>query len=488
MNVLDRLISYVNPEAGLKRERFRKTQEILRSYDAASKGRRTESWKVSGTDANKEIQPVLKLLRDRSREQVRNNVYARRIVRTVLPNNVIGTGIVPRPVGLSRSAEKRIMSVWTDWAGTTACDFDGLLNFYGLQRLILRTVIESGECLVLKRRSNDESNPIQIQVLEPDFLDHSKTTTLTDGGKIIQGVQFNAEGKRVGYWLFKTHPGSGELTSVTSTFRPADDVAHIYFVERPGQVRGVPWITTSITRMKDFDEYEDAEVIKQKISACHTVYITDPNAEASVETEEKQDIASRVEPGMIEVLPPGKQVSFANPPSTNGHDSFSRKTLQAIAIGNDVTYEQMSGDYGNVNFSSGRMGWIEQQRSVEDIQWNMFIPMCCDKMWKWFIGAQAVLGRAKDNTKAQWTPPRREMLDPVKETNATNLQVRNGFMSWSEAVRAYGYDPDDVLDEIQSDMAKFDERGVILDSDPRQEKKMPNGVHAGTEDPTQQKS
>lgn len=480
MNFLDRTISFFNPEAGLRRARARKAEEIIRGFDAASKGRRNENFRSSGADANREIQPVLKLLRERSREQVRNNVYARRSVRTI-SNNVIGTGIVPTPLDLSRTAEKRTMKLWADWAGTKACDFDGLLTMYGIQRLVMRTVVESGECLVLRRRVNDPNNPIKLQVLEPDFLDHSKTINLADGGRIIQGVEFDKYGKRKGYWLFDRHPGSGDFLSVTSKFVEASEVAHIYFVERPGQVRGVPWLVTSMIRMKDFDEYEDAELVRQKIAACFTVFVQDTNPDAVLDGNENENIASRVEPGIIEMLPPGKSVSFAQPPLTNGYESYSRKILQGIAVGTDITYEQMTGDYSNVNFSSGRMGWIEFQRNVEDWQWNMIIPMLCETVWTWFVNANAIVGRVKEGTRADWTTPRREMLDPVKETNAMNLMVRNGFKSYSEAVRELGYDPDDTLEEIQSDMQKFDEKGIILDSDPRQQKKMPNGVNDNPE-------
>jgi capsid protein len=70
------------------------------------------------------------------------------------------------------------------------------------------------------------------------------------------------------------------------------------------------------------------------------------------------------------------------------------------------------------------------------------------------------------------------MIDPVKETNAINLMIRNGLISYSEAVRQLGYDPDDVIEEIASDFAKFDEKKIILDSDPRQGKTMPSGVKA----------
>lgn len=478
MNTLDKIVSWFNPEAGLKRARNRVAETMLRSYEAAQKTRRTESWRATGADANREILPVLATLRNRSREQVRNNVYARRTVQTIA-NNVVGTGITPTPMGLSRTAEKRLMKAWKDWVKKKNCDYDGLLNFYGIQRLVMRTIVESGECLIIRRKVNDPNMPLRIQVLEPDFLDSNKNVpNLKGGGMIIQGVQFGADGRRQGYWLYKSHPGSGDSFSITSSFVPNEDVCHVYFVERPGQFRGIPWMTASMIRMKDFDDYEDAELVRQKIAACFTVFVQDTNPDASLNTDNKVELASRVEPGIIEVLPPGKSVQFANPPMTNGYESYSRKILQGISTGTGITYEAMTGDLSNVNFSSGRMGWIESSLNYTDWQENMMVPMFLDDVWDWFLQAAAIVGKGKEGTDASWTPPRRQMIDPVKETNAMNLMVRNGFISYSEALRQLGYDPDDVLDEIASDNAKLDEKGIILDSDARQEKKMPNGVNA----------
>ncbi|NJL19359.1 MAG: phage portal protein, partial [Bdellovibrionaceae bacterium] len=66
-------------------------------------------------------------------------------------------------------------------------DADGQLDFAGIQALVARTVVESGECLVrfrLRRPGDGLAIPLQLQVLEPDFLDHTKTQK-TDTGYII---------------------------------------------------------------------------------------------------------------------------------------------------------------------------------------------------------------------------------------------------------------------------------------------------------------
>lgn len=474
MNFLDKAIAYINPAAGVKRAAQRAAIENIRSFEAASKSRRTENWRATGADANAELTASLSVLRNRSREQVRNNVYARRTVQAIT-TNTIGTGIRPTPMEVSRTGEKRIMTLWKSWAGKKRCDFDGNLSFYGIQKLVMRTLVTSGECLVLKRRSNDKTLPLKLQVLEPDFIDtHKSFINKDDGSFVIHGIQFNKDGQKQGYWLYQEHPGSMRVRSLTSRFVKADDVAHIFAVERPGQVRGVPWLSASMIRMKDFDEYEDAELLRQKIAACFTVFVQDSNPDAVTGNTDEADLASRVEPGIIEILPPGKTVSFAQPPLTNGYESYSRKILQGIAAGTGITYESMTGDLSNVNFSSGRMGWIEFQRNIQDWQEDIIIPMLCETVWEWFLDAATIVGKIKGDIEASWTPPRREMIDPKKEAEALALQVRNGFMSYQEALRQLGYDPEDTLDEIAAFNSMVDEKGITLDCDPRVGKMAPS--------------
>jgi capsid protein len=75
------------------------------------------------------------------------------------------------------------------------------------------------------------------------------------------------------------------------------------------------------------------------------------------------------------------------------------------------------------------------------------------------------------NLTTVWTPPRREMIDPVKETEAMKSSVRAGFDSLSESVRQLGKDPKEHFSEMQKDFNMLDKLGLVLDSDPRKDAK-----------------
>ena len=197
MNWLDRAIGVVAPGAGLRRARQRQAMGILaRAYEGARLGRRTEGWVAAGTGANAEIAPAIARLRDRSRDLVRNNPYAAKAV-TALVSNMIGTGLLPRARAATPELAAAADRLWSVFSG--AADADGLTDFAGLQALIVRSLVESGEVLVRLRERRVEDRlpvPLQLQVLEADHLDSGKTDELRDGGFILSALLLETVGWR----------------------------------------------------------------------------------------------------------------------------------------------------------------------------------------------------------------------------------------------------------------------------------------------------
>lgn len=465
MNWFEKAIEVVSPKWALKRETTRSAIDQFRKFNGASHGRRTKGWDARSTSANTELLGSLHTLRNRSRELVRNNWAAKKAVK-VLRNNIIGKGIRPAPYLASKASDKAVKDLWWRWAESKKCDYYGRKNIYGLQRQIILAIVESGEVLVRIRRVSDNILPIQLQVLEPDLIDTLKDTTLENGGFIMQGVEFNSKGQRVAYWLFDQHPGDyHNIKSLQSNRYSAEDILHIFREDRPGQVRGIPVCAPVMIKMKDLEDFEDAELLRQKIAACFTAFvINDPDNPTNNTITSTPE---RIEAGRIEYLPQGKQVEFTNPPTKEGYDPYTKSQLRAIAAGFEVTYESLTNDLSNVNFSSGRMGWLEFQRTVDDWQEDVIIPLFLDPVWDAFILACRLTGKLKVDVSVRWTPPRREMIDPAKEIKALIDARRAGFYSLSDIIRMLGQDPDDVFEELAIENKALDENKLLLDSDPR---------------------
>lgn len=468
MNFIDRLTLPFAPRWTLERIRARTAAgHLVRHYEAAQIGRRTSGWNRNRGDANAVTATALAELRMHARDLVRNTGWARR-GRQVIANSTVGWGIVPRPSGplAARAAE-----VWKSWANAPTCETSGRHTFYSVQALVMRTVAESGECLIRRRPRREEDGlpvPLQLQVLEPDFLDTSKDLAVGEsGGPIIQGVEFDAVGRRKAYWLFPEHPGGSRSAGVSKRV-PAADVAHVYLVERPGQVRGPSWFGAAIVPLKDLDAYEDAELMRQKIAACFAAFVTDVDGAASGIGEQSATdaLVETFEPGMISYLPPGKDVVTSNPP-TVVESGFTTRHLRKVAAALGITYEDLTGDYSNVNYSSARMARLSFAANVRDWQWNMLVPQLCMPVWGWVMEAAQLADLISEVPPTDWTAPPLPMIDPDKEADGYLKSVQTGMMTPSEMVREQGGDPETHWDEYAKDLGDLDARGIKLSVDMR---------------------
>lgn len=484
---LDRLISAVSPQWGAQRMAARASLNlIMRHYDGGSMGRRTEGWRTPGSDANEAARWQLPVLRNRCRDLYRNNTWAGRGVR-VMATSTVGTGIMMRladPEGrpLETSEAKDIRLAWAHWALKREIDSDDRLDLYGMQRLLMRTIQQSGEVLVRRRwrrLSDGLTVPLQLQVLEPDYLDRTRDgPTFVEGTNQrvfrLNGIEFDELGRRRGYWLWRQHPGSGQmLMDLRSVFVPASEIMHLYRIDRPGQVVGIPALAPVVIHLRDLYEFQDAWLVRNKIAAMFAGFIRDSSDIDALGTgtgnKRNPDgtVGDTFEPGTIETLPPGKDITFTDPPDLSGYADYVSAELRAVAMALDVTYEQLTGDLRGVNFTSGRMGALTHWGAVDDWRWDVMVPGFCDQVAAWFALAWELTGRKLPaDMMPRWTPPRRAMLDPTQETAAAIKAVRGGLQSYSETLREQGFERDEVLDEQAADIAGMRKRKLMLEVDP----------------------
>lgn len=477
---LDKSISYLSPMAGLRRAQARRALGVVNrlGYEGAKVGRRTVGWNASGTSANTEIGQSLTMLRDRARQLVRDNPHARKAVGEIV-SNLVGTGVTAKITARSEALTKKVAESWREW--TKQCDADGQLNFGGLQRLAARAMVESGEALVRlrPRRTEDALHiPLQLQVIEPDYLDHGKNMPTQNGGYIIHGVEFDPLGRRVAYWLFDQHPGDS-ITLLTrakwqSRRIPAESVLHIYEKDRAGQVRGVTQFSSVLMKMRDLDEYEEAELVRKKIEACFAGFVTQPEGPdgagiAAQGTDEAGNRTETFEPGMIEYLRPGEEIAFGAPASAAGYRDYTAAQDAAIAAGLQLTYEQLTGDLSRVNYSSYRAGHLSFRNTIEQMRWLTFAPMFLDQVWQRVNQTAQIAGVWPDLGMAEpvWGFPGFGSVDPYKDAMAAMINRRIGKSTLGQIVTENGEEFAEQMAALKAENEVFDQLGLTLDCDPR---------------------
>jgi lambda family phage portal protein len=327
--------------------------------------------------------------------------------------------------------------------------------------------------LLRRRRRRVEDGlplPFQVQILEADYLDTTKEGEADEGGYIREGIERDAIGRRVAYWLYDEHPGTSAYRprGLQSRRIPARDIIHLYRQDRPGQLRGVTWFAPIALNLQDLADGIDAHLMRQKIAACFAAFRVRLDAEpTTVATVE--DKMESIRPGRIQTLAPGEDVRFSAPPAVEGFDEFNKVILRMVAGGLGITYESLSGDLSNVNFSSARMGRMEMNRNVSAWQHLMMVPQMMDPIGQWFLEAAALqAGRPLgQDVRLTWVPPPPVLVDPAKEIAAAREAVLAGFKSRQQVIREQGHDPERVLEEQKEDAAAADLAGLVFDSDAR---------------------
>lgn len=461
-------------------------------YDGATQSKRAAGWRRTRLDANGELSAETQaLLRGIARDLVRNNPFAAR-GKAKIAEAIVGTGITFQ-VYRNGKIDDDLNKLARKHLDTRNCDSGGKLDLYGLQLQAAAAIVESG-AVVLRRRWRRLSDklplPFQLQVLEPDYIDPSKQGPLstapgTNGGYLINGVQFSPLGRREGYWLYNGHPGSNRADRLGSTFVPASEVAHVFRADRPEQEHGATWFAPVILRMRDFADFEDGQLIRQKIASAFVGVVKGEDDDGRVpgiaNDAEESDVGATVqdapyvererldyvEPGTFQYLREGEEVTFSSPPSVDGYADYSKVSLRAVSVGLGVPYEVLTGDLSGVSFISGRLGRLEYRDTTAAWQWLMFIPQFCGAIEQWLLDAFEAIGKNIDGVSLRWTPPPVKMLDPATEIAANREAVRSGQATLSGLARERGEDPDTFFAEWAEDAQRLDELGLIFDSDPR---------------------
>ena len=251
----------------------------------------------------------------------------------------------------------------------------------------------------------------------------------------------------------------------------------------------MPWLASIMLKMRDLDDYDEAEIFRKKLEACLAAFVTgdntttEPNTLGKSSTADDGERGETFRPGMIKYLAPGQDVKFATPAAVGGYPEYIRVQLHAIAAGAGVTYEQLTGDLSQVNYSSIRAGLLEFRRRIETLQWQVMVPQLCQPVWDRFAAVAQVMGALPDGEMAvEWTPPRFEAVDPAKDVKADVMAIRAGLMTLKEGIARQGYAPDQVIAEIAETNALLDKLGIVLDVDPRRATQTGNPVAAGAQE------
>jgi lambda family phage portal protein len=250
--------------------------------------------------------------------------------------------------------------------------------------------------------------------------------------------------------------------------------------------------------MHDLDKYDDAQLVRQQIAALFAGFITDDEDDLPGDEEDviggqisddgELELAS-LEPGTMQVLPRGKNINWSAPPSPgDSYEVFVRQQMRGVATSLGTLYEQLTGDYSQINDRTFRAAVNEFRRRCAMWQHHMVVFQWCRPILRRWAELAVLSGRVTlpsgvtlgQVARAKWVPQGWAYIHPVQDVQSKELEVRAGFKSRSAVVSAAGDDVEQVDAEIASDNARADKNGLVFDTDPR--KTTRSGANAGQEE------
>ena len=472
-SVLDRLIGVFSPSAELQRLRARAALEMeARAYDAAGVGRRASGWRAPSSSGRAESEAALRTLRARCRDLARNNPLAASLSRQ-FAGRVVGTGITLRPKHRVKLVQQRANDAWKRF--TENCDPEGLHDWNGIADLAVRSMFEGGETLL--RWDMDARGGMTVQLLEGDHLDETKDTKLFGGRNETDyraGIEFSGQ-RRAAYWLFPEHPGDSARPQLTSQRVEARYIDHLFERMRPGQMRGLPWLTPAALRLKNFDQIHEAIEMRKRLEACIGIAIEtmESGAAPALGVQKKDDAGKTLEtmsPGMVVRTGPGEKIQTINPASSGDVVEYMRGHLHAFCAMVGVPYHAATGDVSQANYSSQRAAILAGNILIDQTQWLTVVPRIMTPAARRVMQAEAL--RVGDprllDVECEWSTPVRPWVDPVKEVMAKVIEIRAGLQSMPDALAERGLEWTSHLVEVADFLKAVDEQQLTFDTDGRQ--------------------
>jgi lambda family phage portal protein len=408
--------------------------------------------------------------------------------------NVVGQGLIPEPtpdkelLGMSSDEatawKKTVLRYWEEFAESKECDAQRRNNFYEIQQLAHRAVIESGDVFAtmpyVEYPGSRSLLDLRIQLIEADCVTNPSPMEISskkfDADKIFGGVEIGEYGEVVAYYVATKHPLSKRWSrTMTESVRiPAvgdvtgrRNILHLMRSMRPGQRRGVPALAPIVITIKQLDRYMKAELQSAIIQSLFSGYITSQMPEQTLgefgsmySDDDGRHPSQRFyeENGMVGMgagtigfMAPGDDIKFSSPTHPGAQfDPFVTSQLKMMGAALGLPFEMVVMMF-STSFSASRAAMnmatanFKTQRDwlTYDFCQPVYEEFMANIVAKGFIKAPGffdnpILRRAY--CLAKWSGPADLQIDAAKELQAYEKAIGLGAMTYSDVANKFGSD------------------------------------------------
>lgn len=428
--------------------------------------------------------------------------------------------------------QEEVETKWELYADSPDCWIDAARtnNFTSLVRMAVGIHLMAGEVLGAVEWITDDGAPYStaIQMVDLDRLSDPADRVLPWMSLPNQraGIKYNDRGAPQSYFIRKSHPNDFGPVAF-STYNDWTEVAlrkpwgrlqiiHLFEQLRPDQSRGVTEMASALKAMKLTHTWRDITVQHAAAQSVIAAAITSELPMNDIATRLNGDSAEAVSAAVtayaegflgsvanyvgkgkgmtldgvkIPRLFPGEKLELKSPAAGPLGTEFEQSLLRYIAASLGVSYEQLSRDYTNTNYSSARAAMAEtwkfmsaQKKLIAD----RFATICFRLWLEEAINAghiEAVkrsgmprlynlplpgerYGRLNTNfdalSRCEWVGASRGQIDESKETDAAIARINAGLSTAEDELARLGKDWRKVFRQIKREQEMRKLLGLVL--------------------------
>lgn len=457
----------------------------VRMFSGARTDRLTAAWGATPVPADAVITRTQRILVARSRERGVASDYGKRFLQLAVQNLVGENGVQlqaqvrDRAGALDDAVNDALEAAWRKWGRRGTADVTGRDSWRSIQESCVRTAATDGEFFV-RFVIGPDAGPwgFALQVIDPQRCPVDYDVDRLPGGRFVRhGIEFSSSGRPVAYYFTtidegEATPGYWYGASKGGYVRvDAGEVLHGFVSELVGQKRGLPWLSTSIYRLKQLGEFEDAAVVNARIAASKMGFI-EWDEGFGPEADEDEEVEIDVEAGVFREMPMGARFKEFSPQFPHGEYAvFNKAQLRGISAGLGVSYHTLAQDLEGVNFSSARAGELTDRDNWKRLQAWLIEQLVQPVYERWLahallsgrivVGGKAVSPARYDEVSvASWQPRRWAWVDPRADVDASIKAKNHLFRSPSSLIREQGHDPQTVWREVAADIEAMRAAGI----------------------------
>jgi lambda family phage portal protein len=452
-----------------------------RQYAATAVDRFSSDWSVASTTYQAEIYRHLRSLRARSRDMARNNPHMKRFLGMVR-RNVVGPGGIKLQVRAKRGNDldellnNEVETKFKEWGLPDTCSASGKYSWTDAQGMAISTMARDGEFLCHFIEA-DNAFGFALQFYDPAYLDETFNEDLKNGNRVVMSVEVDRYNRPVAYYFTTPRHDVAPYAreSMERVRIPAAEVVHCFLpFEDDGQVRGVPWAHAAMWNLRKLGQFEEAALINAHVAACSMGFIIPPenDEDAGIPEEDgRPPIEGEYAPGVFRELPPGYDVKTIDPAHPhNDFEPFTSTVLRGAACGLDTSYFALAGDLEAVNYSSARVGLLDDRDTYKTLQ-NFIINHFCLRVYRHFLkrgiltGALNIMPSDYERLKTPDFQPRGwDWVDPLKDVAASVEAINNGLDTRSRVIAERGGDFEEVVRRLAEEQDFLQKHGVVTKS------------------------